>query len=161
MNSDKARDAPVHYFIDNGLFLRRWTPKAALSDEWEFVNQIVVPTAYRQHILSVAHESQWSGHLGVTKTYDLVLQYFFWPGLKSDVAKYWRCCHVCKLVGKPNRVIPPVLLHPIPVTGEPFERVLIDCVGPLLWTKGGNQYLLTIMYAFQRQFPCEMSLPVL
>ncbi len=36
---------------------------------------------------------------------------------------------------------------PIPVLGEPFERVIVDCVGPLPKTKGGNQYLLTMMCA--------------
>ena len=41
--------------------------------------------------------------------------------------------------------IPPAPLHPIPAIGEPFERILIDCVGPLPRTKSGHQYLLTIM----------------
>ncbi|KAL0148642.1 hypothetical protein M9458_056082, partial [Cirrhinus mrigala] len=50
-----------------------------------------------------------------------------------------------KLAGKPNQVIPPAPLVPIPVIGEPFEHVVIDCVGPLPKTKSGNQYLLTIM----------------
>ncbi|KAI2660984.1 Retrovirus-related Pol polyprotein [Labeo rohita] len=50
-----------------------------------------------------------------------------------------------KLAGKPNQVIPPAPLVPIPVIGEPFEHVIVDCVGPLPKTKSGNQYLLTIM----------------
>ena len=41
---------------------------------------------------------------------------------------------------------------PIPAFDEPFSRVIIDCVGPLPKTKGGNQYLLTIMCASTR-FP--------
>ena len=88
----------------------------------------------------------------MTKTYQLILQHFFWPGLKSDVAKYCRCCHVCQIAGKPNQTIPPAPLHPIPAIGEPFERVIIDCVGPLPRTRNGNQYLLTIMCAATR-FP--------
>lgn len=82
--------------------------------------------------------------MGIKKT--------FWPGVKSDVAQYCRICHVCQIVGKPNQKIPPAPLHPIPVIGEPFERILIDCVGPLPRTKSGNQYLLTIMCAATR-FP--------
>ena len=34
--------------------------------------------------------------------------------------------------------------------GEPFERVIVDCVGPLPKTRSGNQYLLTIMCAATR-----------
>ena len=92
------------------------------------------------------------GHLGVHKTYNLVLKQFFWPGLKSDVTAHCRTCHVCQLAGKPNQVIPPAPLHPIPAVREPFEHVIVDCVGPLPRTKSGNQYLLTIMCATTR-FP--------
>ena len=79
-----------------------------------------------------------------------VLRNFFWPGLKSDVVKYCRTCQTCQMVGKPNQPVPPAPLHPIPVLGEPFERVLIDCVGPLPRTKSGNQYILTVMCAATR-----------
>lgn len=38
-------------------------------------------------------------------------------------------------------------LHPIPVINEPFERLIIDCVGLLPRSKSGHQYVLTIMCA--------------
>lgn len=49
-------------------------------------------------------------------------------------------------------MIPPAPLQPIPVTSEPFENVILDCVGPLPRTKSGNQWLLTIMCSVTR-FP--------
>ncbi len=49
------------------------------------------------------------------------------------------------MAGKPNQMVPPAPLYPIPAVGEPFERVIVDCVGPLPRTKTGYQYLLTIM----------------
>ena len=49
------------------------------------------------------------------------------------------------MVGKPNQTILKARLHPIPAMGEPFSKVLVDCIGPLIKTKSGNQYLLTIM----------------
>ena len=91
-------------------------------------------------------------HLGVTKTYQIILKHFFWPGLKKDVSNFCRCCHVCQVVGKPNQKVPQAPLHPIPAIGEPFDRVLIDCVGPLPRTKTGQQYLFTIMCTSTR-FP--------
>ncbi len=45
----------------------------------------------------------------------------------------------------PNHVILRAPLSPIPVMGEAFEEVLVDCVGPLPKTKADNQYLCTIM----------------
>ncbi len=61
------------------------------------------------------------------------------------MASCCRSCHACQKIGKPNQTIPPAPLYPIPAIGEPFERVMVDCVGPLPRMKSGNQYLLTIM----------------
>lgn len=137
------------YLMEDDLLLRRWPSVVSSSDQ---VLQVVIPAIYRPSILAMAHESVWSGHLGVRKTYRRILQHFFWPGIKADVANYCRHCHICQLTGKPNQKIPPAPLRPIPVVGEPFERVIVDCVGPLPRTKHGNQYLLTIMCAATR-FP--------
>ena len=59
-------------------------------------------------------------------------------------------CHTCQVVGKPNQVIPKAGLQPIPAFDEPYNRIIIDCVGPLPITKFGNEYLLNIMCASTR-----------
>ncbi len=140
------------YYVDNGLLMHRWCTNVSDDFEWSAVNQIVVPVCYRQAVLSLAHDHALSGHLGIKKTYQRILRHFVWPRLKSDVTKYCRTCRTCQFSGKPNQVIPRAPLVPIPVMGEPFERVIIDCVGPLPKTRTGNQYLLTIMCAATR-FP--------
>ena len=56
------------------------------------------------------------------------------------------------MIGKPNQKIKPSPLQPITSIGEPFGRVIIDCVGPLPKSKTGNKYLLTIMCVSTR-FP--------
>ena len=78
--------------------------------------------------------------------------YFYWPGLKQDVAKWCKECHTCQLGGKPNQNIPQAPSHPIPAFNEPFSHIIIDCVGPLPKTKTQNEYLLTIMCSSTR-FP--------
>lgn len=103
-------------------------------------------------ILNLAHDNRLAGHLRIWKTYNRILQHFFWPGLKGDVTRYCKSCHVCQVSGKPNQTIPPAPLYPIPVVCEPFERVLVDCLGPLPRTKSGNKFLLTVMCASTR-FP--------
>lgn len=95
--------------------------------------------------MSLAHYHDLLGHLGIKKTYNRILRLFFWPRLKTDVAYFCRTCCTCQITGKPNQVIPPAPLVPIPVLREPFEHVIIDCVGPLHKTKTGNQFLLTVM----------------
>ena len=137
------------FFVKDGVLMRMWRPR--LDEEWGTVYQIVIPTEYRTEILSVAHDGL-AGHMGVTKTYDRILQHFFWPGLKRDVAGYCKSCHVCQVSGKPNQAIPPAPLQPIPAIGDPFEHVIIDCVGPLPRSRSGYQYLLTVMCTATR-FP--------
>ena len=141
------------FYIKNGILMRKWRyPEIPANDEWAVNYQIVVPKIYRSEILSLAHENPMSDYLGVNKTYHKILNLFYWPGLKTDVSNYCRSCHTCQVVGKPNQVIPKAGLQPIPAFDEPFNRIIIDCVGRLPKTKSGNEYLLTIMCASTR-FP--------
>ena len=87
---ESAKNKKMDYFMENDLLMRRWKSRSDLDNEWSNVFQIVVPTPYRQSVLSLAHEHLWSGHLGITKTYDRVLRQFFWPGLKRDVSLFCR-----------------------------------------------------------------------
>ena len=56
------------------------------------------------------------------------------------------------MVGKPNQVIPKAGLQPVPAFDDPFNRIIIHCVGPLPKTNSGNEHLLTITCASIR-FP--------
>ena len=150
--SDAASD-PVCYFIKNGVLMRKWRPSdVSTDDEWAFRYKIVVPKSYRFEILSLAHDTPLSGHLGINKTFQKIITHFYWPGIRKDVVEFCKTCHTCQIVGKPNQVIPKAPLKPIPAFEEPFSRFMIDCVGPLPKTKSGNQYLLTIMCVSTR-FP--------
>lgn len=123
---------PYGYFICEGVLTRKWRPlTACASDEWWILYQVVVPVPYRKAVLSLAHDHHFAGHLCINKTTDRILRNFFWPGLKRDVAKYCKTCHLCQVVCKPNQLIPPAPLQPIPALSEPFEHVIVDCVGQL------------------------------
>ncbi len=145
----EIENKPIGYFWDNDVLKRKWTPTRSDGSGWDTVFQLVIPKSLRKQVLSVAHDNV-AGHLGITKTYYRILRNFFWPGIKSDVARYCRSCHVCQVVGKPNQVIRPAPLRPIPVMQEPFSRVILDCVGPLPRTTSGHVYLLTLMCASTR-----------
>ena len=137
--------------------MRKWrSPGVPADEEWAVNYQIVLPKIYRSEILSFAHETPMSGHLGVNKTYHKILNHFYWPGLKPDVSNYCRSCHTCQVVGKLNQVIPKAGLRPVPAFDEPFSRIIIDCVGLLPKTMSGNEYLLTIMCS--TRFPEAISL---
>ena len=71
---------------------------------------MVLPEGYRNEVMRVAHDLPMSGHLGVRKTQDRILQHFYWPGIHKEVTEFCRTCHVCQMVGKPN---PPVKVAPL------------------------------------------------
>ena len=48
--------------------MRKWrSPEVPVDDEWAVNHRIVVPKIYRSEILSLAHETPMSDHLGVTR----------------------------------------------------------------------------------------------
>ena len=109
----EAEKVSVGYLIKDNILMRKWSPTEYDNGEkGQTVYQIVVPTVHRREVMELAHDLPVSGHLGVRKTYNRVLQHFFWPGLKRDVAKWCRECHTCQLGGKPNQNIPQAPLHP-------------------------------------------------
>ena len=146
-------DHDVCYYTKSGIFMRKFRlSDAKLDESWRIRHHIVLPQSYRDNVPSIAHDIPLAGHLGVNKTTDRILQHFFWPGIRGSVAKHCKTCHTCQVEGKPNKTILRAPLHPIPAFDEAFSKVIIDCVGPLLKTKAGNEYLLTIMCSSTR-FP--------
>ena len=134
------------YYLINDILMRKWRPSNVPADDDSFVeHQIVLPKAYRQDVLQLAHKAPLSGHLGRNKTYWKICKNFYWPGIQSDVKEFIKTCHTCQVAGKAQSNIVKAPLYPIPVIGDPFSRVIIDCVGRLPKTKSGFQYILTIM----------------
>ena len=153
VDKNEVSQNPVCLFTKNGVLMRKWRPPdVSIEDEWAVKHQIVVLKSYRQEILSLAHKTPLSGHMGVNRTCQKILSHFYWPRLRKDVAEFCKSCHACQIVGKPNQTIPQAPLKPLPAVQEPLNRVIVDCVGPLAKTRSGNQYLLTIMCASTR-FP--------
>ena len=149
----KVPTVPRCYSFKQGVLIRKWRPPTApASQEWSVVYQIVIPLIYRETVLSLAHDTPLTGHLGVNKTCGRLLNHFYWPGVCKDVKHFCRSCHTCQVTGKPNQKPKAVPLRPIPVAKEPFSHVIVDCVGPLPKTREGNQYLLTTMCTSTR-FP--------
>lgn len=150
-----ADDKPVNgknpnIYYKQGVLMRCYHPfDRPDSATWSTIHQVIIPSSIRSSVMELAHEGI-SGHLGQKNTYRKLFNHFYWPNIKNDVREFVKSCHTCQLVGKPNETIPRAPLTPIPVPTEPFEKIVIDCVGPLPKTKKGNQYLLTVMCAATR-----------
>ena len=88
-----------------------------------------MPEKYRDLGLK-ATRGETSGHYGIKKTYNHVLQHFYWPRIKRDVARFVRSCHFCQVAGKPNETIRPAPLRPFQFVDTPLDRVSPGLINP-------------------------------
>jgi hypothetical protein len=131
------------YIFDKGLILHRKIV-SDVPDGIRNVDRIVVPEAYRNEVLRVAHTIPLAGHMGVKKTSDRITAHFFWPGLKSDVKQYCGTCPECQMVAR-KLTSSRAPLNPTEIISEPFKKIAIDMVGELPKSSSGFKYILTII----------------
>ena len=129
------------FYKKNGLLYR----KHQETKTGRSFNQLVVPKELRRQVMSVNHESAFSGHLGAKKTEVRILPNFFWPGLRQDVIRFCRSCDVCQRTVKRGSV-KKIPLGSMPLIDTPFKRVAVDIVGPIAPpSEAGHRYILTLV----------------
>ncbi|XP_076028738.1 uncharacterized protein LOC143017759 [Oratosquilla oratoria] len=105
--------------------------------------QFVVPEKYRLAVFKLGHHAALGGHMGVQKTQDRIQSQFFWSGIGREIVRMVRSCDVCQKTTDRGRV-KPAPLGPLPLISEPFQRVAVDIVGPIIpRAADGAKYILT------------------
>ena len=94
-----------------------------------FANKTFVPSnkALRLEILESLHDEPSAGHLGRTKTLDLVSRYYYWPGIRSSVEEYVATCQTCSRNKKPRHKAHG-LLQQIPLVERPWSSISLDFI---------------------------------
>jgi hypothetical protein len=90
------------------------------------------------------HDSLCAGHLGKSKTYDLVARKFWWPGLRKDVNRHCQTCDSCQRVRVINQKYGG-LLQPLPIPEKQWQIVTMDLVVALPPTLDGNTSLVVFV----------------
>ena len=149
-----ADDRISCYVNDKGLLARKFRNVNDDNTSYNEVHQIVVPKCLRGKILKLAHDVAVGGHMGIAKTRDKILRYFWWPSIHKEVKQYVRSCDVCQRndktckEGKAPMVCPPII-------SKIFSRVSCDIVGPLpVCKKSQNRFILTCMDHATRYVDC-------
>ena len=62
--------------------------------------QIYLPEdkTLKDEVLREAHESQFATHLGSTKMYRDLKEYYWWPNMKREIAEFMSNCGICQQV---------------------------------------------------------------
>ena len=93
--------------------------------------RLVVPDAMhadipvRTLLIKEAHEQVSTGHPGIKKTRELLIQRYYWKGLPQDVERYVHNCGVCRRSHVP-RDKTPGLLQSLPVPERPWQHITMD-----------------------------------
>ena len=99
----------------------------------------------RRQVMTVHHESAFSGHPGAKKTEVRILPNIFWPGLGQDVIRFCRSCDMCQRTIKKD-IVKKVPLGSMPLIDTSFKRIAVDIfrqIAPL--SEAAHWYILTLV----------------
>lgn len=110
--------------------------------------KIVVPRILIPLVFKYYHETSIGGHLGLAKTTHKILEHFYWPGLRKDIAQLVKSCDICGR-SKPSTKQNYGFLASR-VDNEPLARFYCDLVGPLVKTTEGYTQILSCVDSFTK-----------
>jgi len=94
------------------------------------VCQLCIPSAKRNVVMQMVHDSIFSGYLAEKKTRERIRLSFYWPKLRQDVKQYISTCQECQLHSH-LKTLDPVPIAPITRAEVPFQVLNMDCIGPI------------------------------
>lgn len=104
--------------------------------------QLVVPSHCRERVMKQFHDSPTSGHCGVDRTFRVIADRFYFPGMRKFIKEYVQNCLSCQRYKVLNQKPAGFLQTPAPA--QRFETLAVDLFGPLPPSKNGNRWVLAV-----------------
>ena len=104
----------------------------------------MVPRQCQERVLQLAHDVPMGGHLGIEKTKDKILKWYYWPRIFKDVSQHSRSCGPCQKTAKRSHGEKVPLINVL-VVGVPFHKVTVHMVEKLSRSRKGNAYILVLV----------------
>jgi len=130
--------------------LKKWATTHSLTlldrTHWHHRTTLVVvaDNALRRGVISLFHDYVTAGHPGITKTLQLLSQYYWWPNMKTFVTEYIRGCATCQMTKVNTHPNHPPLFPILPTENAcPFKTIAMDFITKLPQS-GGYDTILTI-----------------
>ena len=131
--------------VQNGILFRQFHKK----DGSATYLQMLVPRKLKKEVLQAMHDAPLSGHLGIKKTREKILQRYYWFQLRDDIEGYVRKCDIFMSIKGPGQKPVKAPLGEMP-TGAPLDRLSTDILGPLPETQRGNKFIMVVTDHFTR-----------
>jgi Integrase zinc binding domain/Integrase core domain len=135
-------------FIENDILWRRLK-----RDDYPPRTVLVVPLSLTEQLVREAHGSLLTGHNGITKTKERLLESYYWPSMEHEITAHIKSCENCQSHRKDDRP-KPNFLSPLPQCSAPNQRVHMDLFGPLKTSESGKKYVMCCTDAFTKY--CEI-----
>jgi hypothetical protein len=130
--------------------LKRWAAVHNLTTldgtHWYHGTTLVVmeDNELRRGVTTLFHDSLTAGHPGISKTLQLLQQYYWWPNQKHYVTEYIKGCATCQMTKVNTHPAHPPLYPITPAeNARPFETITMDFITKLP-PSGGFDTILTI-----------------
>lgn len=81
------------------------------------------------------------GHNGQKRLLAKIANDYQWKNMRKDIINYVNQCHLCKVNKPKTSTVEPLCITPTPL--RPFEKIIIDTLGPLVPSANNNTYALT------------------
>src|SRR5437867_1316146 len=114
-----------HVIMGDKKLLYRTTKISGLT-----VYQLLIPREKREMLISMAHETEFAGHIGVNKTVKRLGVHFWWPKVRAMVAKFIKSCESCQLIARKTKLDRTPIV-PFPRTQRAWSQVSMDVLGPV------------------------------
>jgi hypothetical protein len=97
----------------------------------------------RIDILHDFHDAALAGHLGITRTLNLVAGHFYWPGLSRDVKDYVRSCSTCQRNKTSNKTYG--AHQPLSLPPHRWHTLTMDFAGPFVPSGEGKWDMIMLV----------------
>lgn len=112
----------------------------------------------RLKLIRELHCNNLGGHAGMNKTFHLLEERFFWPGLRQELKKFVKRCLSCQRTksGPPTQG----LYTPLPIPSRPWEDISLDFITGLPRSPAGKDAICVVIDRFSRMahfLPCKKT----
>ena len=97
----------------------------------------------RQKIMKTRHDTIFSGHPGIKKTFQLIRKDFYWPKMLEEIQDYVKGCLVCQRKKIPRKKSSGLLM-PLKTPSHPFSEVTMDFIVGLPLVNNYNAVLVFV-----------------
>ena len=130
------------FALVNDLLFRMQINEKAQNDSEMLSFSLCIPEVLEPMIFHMEHESIYSNHMGITKTYLTMRKRYFIKNLFDKLTNYIKSCHQCQTIKAPTDVERPYEMR-IPTAYRPFQRLFAD-IKYMPMSASGNSFLLVI-----------------